>query len=204
MQKKLRVLIGCEFSGMIRRAFRDRGHDAWSCDLLDAEDCEEFHLKQDIFSLLEMDWDLLIYHWPCTLLCNSGVRWLYGAGAGRGKKIWQSRFDAMEKSAKCFRKILDCKIPKICGENPIPHIYARRIMGKYSQIIQPYNFGHGETKATCLWLKNLPELKPTNIVSGRVARVHFESPGLDRWKNRSRTLAGIADAMAIQWGNLQN
>lgn len=189
----MRVLVACEFSGVVREAFRARGHDAWSCDLLPAEDGSKYHLVRSVFDCLyPVDpWDLMIQHWPCTLLCNSGVRWL---------STVDGRFNAMRESAMNFRRLMDCCISRVAGENPIPHGYAKAIMGDYTQIIQPWQFGHGETKATCLWLKNLPLLKPTNIVHGREPRVHHASPGPDRWKERSRTLSGIAQAMAEQWG----
>lgn len=190
---KRRVLVACEFSGVVRNAFAAQGWDAWSCDLLPSETPGN-HIQADVFTILDQGWDkpwdLLIHHWPCTLLCNSGVRWLSGN---------PTRHDQMEQSARKFRRLMDCDIPRICGENPIPHGYARTIMGDYSQVIQPWQFGHGETKATCLWLKNLPLLEPTEIVSGRKPRVHHASPGPNRWKERSRTLPGIAQAMSLQW-----
>ena len=192
----MRVLIACEFSGIVRTAFAARGHDAWSCDLLPSERPGN-HYQQDIFTVLSKDWDLMITHWPCTRLCNSGVRWLYG---GKGNVIDLKRWAAMKQDAKSFRRLLDCCVPKVAAENPIPHKYAKAIMGDYDQIIQPWQHGHPETKATCLWLKNLPLLKPTNIVDGRTPRVHHASPGPDRWKERSRTLEGIGKAMAEQWG----
>lgn len=186
----MRVLIACEFSGIVREAFRRRGHDAVSCDLLPSE-IPGPHIQGDVFNHLDEDWDMLVHFWPCTLLCNSGVRWL-----SRGSE----RRLAMLQSAGNFRRLMDCGIPKICGENPIPHRYARAIMGHYTQTIQPWQFGHGETKCTCLWLRNLPNLKPTDIVEGRNPRVHHAPPRPDRWKERSRTLPGIARAMAEQWG----
>lgn len=185
----MRVLIACEFSGVVRDAFMALGHDACSCDLLPSESPGN-HIQGDVFLILNDGWDLLIQHWPCTLLCNSGVRWLAGN---------PERFRDMEKSAQQFRRLMDCSIPRICGENPIPHKYARAIMGDYSQTIQPWQHGHGETKRTCLWLKNLPPLKPTNMVLGRTPRVHHASPSPNRWKERSRTLPGVAKAMAEQW-----
>lgn len=194
----MKILIGCEFSGTVRDAFLTRGHEAWSCDLLPSESPGP-HLQCDIFTVLDRGWDLMIFHWPCTRLANSGVRWLYG---GRGTVRDGSRWAAMENDARKFRALLDCDIPRICGENPIPHSYAKAIMSEYSQVIQPWMFGHGETKATCLWLRNLPPLQPTSIVAGRQPRVHHEPPGPDRWKNRSRTLSGVASAMAEQWGSL--
>jgi hypothetical protein len=197
----MRVLIACEFSGIVREAFRARGHIAYSCDLLPTE-IPGPHYQESISNVLHFGprhWDLLIFHWECTRLCNSGVRWLFG---GRGKVRDEERWRKMELDARTFKSLLHCtKADRVCGENPIMHKYAAEIVGeKYSQIIQPWQFGHGETKATCLWLKNLPRLKPTNIVEGRTPRVHFASPGPDRWKERSRTLPGIAAAMAEQWG----
>lgn len=195
----MRVLIACEFSGIVRDAFAALGHDAWSCDFIPSERGGK-HIHGDMLNHLADGWDLLVFHWPCTLLCNSGVRWLFG---GKGNVRDDERWRHMENDAYTFRDILNYPgIPQIAAENPIPHKYARAIMGGYSQLIQPWQFGHGETKATCLWLKNLPKLVPTQIVSGREPRVHHESPGPNRWKNRSRTYQGIADAMASQWGNL--
>lgn len=197
----MRVLVACEFSGIVRDAFAERGHEAWSCDLLPSERPGNHHqgyLEDFIGSGRE--WDLIIAHPPCTYLCNSGVRWLH-AEPGRVEK--------MEYACAFFHLILGRDCPRICVENPIPHRYALEQIGPYSQIIQPYEFGHGETKSTCLWLKGLPNLRPSHVdaplfggsaVAGRVARVHHESPGPDRWKNRSRTYEGIARAMAEQWG----
>lgn len=193
----MRVLIGCEFSGIVRDEFLKRGHDAWSCDLLPSERPGP-HLQCDIFTVLDQNWDLMVFHWPCTRLTNSGVRWLYG---GKGSVRDEERWRRMERDAQNFRRLLDCDIPRIAGENPIPHAYAKVIMGDYSQIIQPWQFGHPETKATCLWLRNLPPLRPTQIVAGRKPRVHYEPPGPERWKNRSRTLEGVARAMSEQWGD---
>jgi hypothetical protein len=188
----MRVLVACEFSGTVRRAFRERGHDAWSCDLLPAEDGSEFHIQNDALHVLyARQWDLLIFHAPCTRLSNSGVRWL------AERNLWEE----MHAAANFFRTLLNAPVPKIAGENPIMHRHARAIVGEpYAQIIQPWQFGHGETKATCLWLKGLPKLVPTNIVEGREARIHRMPPGPDRWKERSRTFPGIAKAMAEQWG----
>ena len=187
----MKVLVACEFSGAVRCAFAARGHDATSCDLLPSEVPGQ-HIQGDMFAVPDMgSYDLVIAHWPCTRLANSGVRWL------AERDLWAE----MRESAEGFRRILDLPVARIAVENPIPHRYALDIIGrKYDQIIQPWQFGHGETKATCLWLKGLPPLVPTNIVEGRTARVHRASPGADRWKERSRTLPGIADAMAAQWG----
>lgn len=192
----MRVLIACEFSGIVREAFRKRGHDAWSCDLIPSE-LPGDHFTGRVEDLIPFQkWDLMIAHPPCTYLANSGVRWLYG---GSGTTPDPVRWTQMEEAAVFFRTLLDAPIERIAVENPIQHRHAE--LPKQTQIIQPWMFGHGETKATCLWLKNLPKLEPTNIVEGRSPRVHYASPGPDRWKERSRTLQGIADAMAEQWGN---
>lgn len=200
----MRVLIACEFSGVVRRAFAARGHDAWSCDLLPAEDGNDKHFRCDARELLEQrwKWDLLIAHPPCTYLANSGAKHLYkGMKKENGKN--PERWSEMEKAAVFFMDFVWNCVPRIAVENPIMLGHAMHIIAeKPTQIIQPWMFGHGETKATCLWLKNLPKLIPTNIVEGRHARVHLMGPGPDRWKERSRTLAGIAAAMADQWGSL--
>ena len=188
----MRVLVACEFSGVVRRAFRALGHDAWSCDLLPSEDGSPHHIKDSIFhrSVLTEGWDLMIAHPPCTHLAVSGARHFAAKQA-----------DGRQQAALDFvQALMDAPIPRIAIENPISIISSR--IRKPDQIIQPWMFGHGETKATCLWLKGLPKLKPTNIVEGREARVHRMPPGPDRWKERSRTYQGIADAMAQQWGNV--
>mgnify|MGYP000039876875 CR=1 FL=1 len=185
----MRVLVACEFSGTVRRAFRSRGHDAWSCDLLPAEDGAEEHYQTDIKNVpmgYGDYWDLMIAHPPCTRLTVAGARWFKGR-------------EAEQDEALAFvQALMDAPIPRIAIENPISVISTR--IRKPDQIIQPWMFGHGETKATCLWLKGLPHLVPTNIVDGREPRVHHASPGPERWKERSRTLPGIAEAMAAQWG----
>ena len=187
----MNILVACEFSGVVRDAFIRKGHNAISCDLLDTA-AKGPHLKGDISHALRYDWDLIIAHPPCTYLCNSGVRWL--------EEIKGRRYD-MKLAAYFFQRLLDVDCPKVCVENPIPHKYALEIIGrKYDQIIQPWQFGHGETKATCLWLKGLPKLEPTNIVDGREARIHKMSPGKDRGMLRSITYSGIAEAMANAWG----
>ena len=186
----MKVLIACEFSGIVRDAFRARGHDAWSCDLLPTERPGK-HIQGDVLERLDDGWDLGIFHPPCTRLCNSGVRWL------AERNLWND----LLKAGNFFRKLLEVDIPKICIENPIPHKYAVNIIGrKYDQIIQPWQFGHGETKATCLWLKGLPKLIPTNIIAGRDNRIHKMSPSKNRGKLRSITYTGFAEAMAEQWG----
>ena len=194
----MRWLVGCEFTGSVRRAFRALGHDAWSCDLLPAADGSPHHIQGSVLDHLDDGWDAAIFHPPCTFLANSGVRWLYG---GKGKVRDPARWAQMESGARFFKALLDCKIARKAIENPIIHSHAKVIIGRDAdQIIQPWMFGHGETKATCLWLDGLPKLQPTRIVDGRQPRVHFASPGPDRWKERSVTLPGIAAAWAAQWG----
>jgi len=186
----MRVLVGCEFSGTVRRAFRDRGHDAWSCDLLPADDGSEFHIEGDVLPVLSMGWDLLIGHPPCTHLAVSGARYFAA-----------KRKDGRQQAALDFVKVLmDAPIHRICIENPVSIISTK--IRKPDQILQPYQFGHPETKATCLWLKNLPPLTPTDVVEGREQRVWRMPPSPDRWKKRSVTYAGVAKAMADQWGGL--
>lgn len=197
----LRVLIACEFSGVVRRAFAARGHDAWSCDLLPSEDRSNRHITGDARDTLGDGWDLLmVAHPPCTRLCNSGVRWL--SKPPPGKTLDQMQADLREGAA-LFSAFWNAPIPRVAVENPIMHKHAKALIRNYAepaQTIQPWQFGHGETKGTCLWLRGLPKLTPTQIVEGRTARVHRMPPGPDRWKERSRTFAGIAEAMADQWG----
>lgn len=182
----MNVLVACEFSGIVRDAFRSRGHDAWSCDLLPCEGDPRWHEQADAIDFANQGmWDLMIAHPPCTHLAVSGARW------------FKDKIEEQKQALDFVRQLLKSPITQIALENPISIISSK--IRKPDQIIQPWMFGHGETKATCLWLKGLPLLKPTNIVNGREARVHNESPGPDRWKNRSRTLQGIADAMADQW-----
>jgi hypothetical protein len=204
----MRVLVACEFSGIVRDAFIAAGHDAVSCDLLPSERPGP-HIQGDALAAAESDdWDLLIAHPPCTYLSNSGVRWLYG---GKGKMIDPVRWGAMQDAADFFAAFFYMDIPRIAVENPIMHGYGRdRILAPVEEAgiepvittVQPWQFGTPETKATQLWLVNLPPLVPTNIVEGRTPRVHFASPGPNRWAERSRTDPGIAAAMADQWGNL--
>jgi hypothetical protein len=186
----MRILVACEFSGIVRDAFIAKGHDAISCDYLPAERPGP-HIQGNVVHELYKDWDLIIAHPPCTRLANSGVRWL------QERNLWQEMYIACE-----FFNIFQTQglKTKVVIENPIPHKYAKEYIGQYTQIIQPWMFGHGETKATCLWLYNLPKLIPTNIVEGREGRVWKMKPGPERWKERSRTLQGIANAMAEQWG----
>jgi hypothetical protein len=211
--KKLRVLVGCESSGVVRQAFRNLGHDAWSCDLQAADDDSSYHFQCDVLTVLDKNWDLAIFHPTCTYLTNAGVRWLHEHVQSRkGNKPVISgavRWDYMREGAEFFKKLLNSSIPKIAVENPIPHKYAIELIGrKYDQLIQPYMFGHPERKATCLWLKNLPKLVPTNNVKDYMLtlpkkeqqRLHYLPPSPDRWKLRSKTFDGIAQAMAQQWG----
>ena len=199
----MRVLIACEYSGVVRRAFAARGHDAWSCDLLPSEDHANQHIIGDARDLLNDGWDLLmVAHPPCTRLCNSGVRWL--SRPPKGKTLAQMWAD-LDEAADLFSAFWNAPIDRVAVENPIMHRHARERIRNFapaSQQLQPWQFGHGETKATCLWLKNLAPLRPTNIVEGRTQRVHRMSPGPNRWRERSRTYQGIADAMADQWGSL--
>lgn len=180
----MKVLIACEYSGVVRNAFIAKGHDAMSCDLLPTDDGGK-HYQGDVRNILNAGWDFMIAHPPCTHLAVSGARWF------KDKK--KEQMEALE----FVQLLLDAPIPMIALENPISIISSR--IRKPDQIIQPWMFGHGETKATCLWLKNLPKLIPTDIVSGREARVHKMPPSPYRWKERSRTYLGVAKAMATQW-----
>jgi site-specific DNA-cytosine methylase len=182
----VRVLVACEYSGRVRDAFRAAGHDAMSCDLLDTE-VPGPHYLGDVRDVLDDGWDLMVAHPPCTHLAVSG-------NAHMAAKIADGR---QAEALDFVRLLLDAPVPFIALENPVSVISSR--IRKPDQTIQPWQHGHGEVKATCLWLKNLPPLRPSNIVPGREARVHLMGPGPDRWKERSRTFQGIADAMASQW-----
>ena len=197
----LRVLVACEFSGTVRRAFAALGHDAWSCDLLPSEDGSNRHIRGDARELLHEGWDLLmVAHPPCTRLCNSGVRWLTSPPPGRTlEQMWAE----LEEGAALFAAFWNAPIARIAIENPVMHKHAKaRIAGyqDFAQSVQPWQFGHPETKRTCLWLKGLPPLVATNIVEGREQRVARMSPGEHRARERSRFFPGIAAAMAEQWG----
>lgn len=181
----MRVLVACEYSGIVREAFTKKGHDAISCDFLETE-IPGPHYQGDVLNIINDGWDLLIAHPPCTHLAVSGARW------------FSSKQEEQEKALKFVETLLNCSINKIALENPISIISTK--IKKPSQIIQPWQFGHGETKATCLWLKNLPLLTPSNIVEGRESRIHKMPPSKDRSKLRSKTYEGIAQAMAEQWG----
>lgn len=184
----MRVLVACEFSGVVRDAFRARGHDAWSCDLLPTE-VSGPHIQCDVRNVLDrhMRWDIGIFHPPCTALTRAGDRWYRDTPA---------RYEA----AAFVRELAEAEIERIAIENPRGAL--SRLWRRPDQVIQPWMFGHGETKATCLWLKNLPPLMATVVSDGREQRIHRLPPSPDRWKERSRTLQGIADAMADQWGSL--
>ena len=197
----MRVLVACEYSGIVRNAFLARGHDAWSCDLLPSEDGSNRHITGDAREILNDGWDLLmVAHPPCTRLCNSGVRWLSKPPPGRTAEDMQRE---LREGADLFSSFWNAAIERICVENPVMHRHAKALIVNYrefSQSIQPWQFGHGETKRTCFWLKNLPLLQPTDVVPGREQRVFRMPPGPQRWKERSRFYPGIAKAMAEQWG----
>lgn len=181
----MRILIACEYSGTVRDAFIAAGHDAVSCDLLPSESPGP-HYQGDVTDILNDGFDMMIAHPPCTHLAVSGARWFH------------LKQQEQAESLEFVRLLMDAPIPRIAIENPVSVISSR--IRKPDQIIQPWQFGHGETKATCLWLKGLPLLTPTDVVSGRAQRIHKMPPSPDRWKERSRTYAGIAAAMAQQWG----
>lgn len=185
----MKVLVACEFSGIVRDAFIKRGHDAMSCDLLPTESPGP-HYQGDVMDIIDDGFDLMIAHPPCTHLAVSGARWF------KNKQAEQK--DAIE----FFMSLINAPVDSICVENPVSIMSTR--YRKPDQIIQPWQFGHGETKATCLWLKNLPKLRPTKFVDGRENKVHRMPPGPNRWKDRSRTLKGIAEAMADQWAILEH
>lgn len=198
----MRVLVACEYSGRVRDAFIRRGHEAMSCDILPT-DSPGPHYQGDVQNILGDNWDLMVAHPPCTYMTNSGVTWLHKD---------PTRWAKLDDAAAFFKLLLDAPIEKIAVENPIMHKYAKERIGgvKQTQVIQPWMFGHTEQKATCLWLKNLPPLAPTNDVKAEMLqlpdnerqRLHYLPPSADRWKLRSTTYMGIAEAMADQWGAL--
>ena len=195
----MRVLVACEYSGRVRDVFIAQGNDAMSCDLLPTDVAGPHH-QGDVFDLDLTQFDLMVAHPPCTYLTNAGVTWLHRD---------PSRWAKLDEGAAFFKKLLDAPIPRICVENPIMHKYAKERIGgvKQTQVVQPWMFGHMEQKATCLWLKGLPPLTPTNNVKEAMMslpdnqrqRLHYLPPGPDRWKLRSTTYQGVADAMAAQW-----
>jgi hypothetical protein len=192
----MKVLVACEYSGRVRDAFLRRGHDAISCDFLPTE-VPGPHYQGDVrFLLYGHDWDLVVAHPPCTRLCNSGVRWLHE------RNLWAE----MERAAEFFKEILDCPASRVAVENPVMHRYAREIIGEGPAFtVQPWQFGDPAKKRTCFWTKGLPPLRPTSTMTAADARAdcHLASPGPDRWKERSRTYPGIAEAIAEQWGGLR-
>ena len=188
----MKVLVACEFSGVVRNAFLARGHDATSCDLLPSETPGPHH-QGDVLEILNDGWDMMIAHPPCTYLCNSGLHW-------NNKR--PERNALTQEALEFVRKLLDAPIDRIALENPVGCISTQ--IRRWDQAIQPWQFGHGENKRTCLWLKNLPPLSPTQVVDGTENRIWLMSESPDRWKKRSLTYYGIAEAMADQWGDLQN
>jgi len=196
----MKILIACEYSGTVRDAFAKKGHDATSCDLLPT-DKEGKHYQGNVEDILHLRWDMIIAHPPCTYLANSGVRWLHKDPL---------RWSKLDEAAKFFRRFLEHQCEKIVVENPIPHGYALERIGgrKYTQIIQPYQFGHPESKRTCLWLKGVKPLEESDNVKyiydalpkKQAQKMHYLPPSKYRWKLRSKTYQGIADAMADQWG----
>jgi len=193
-KKFVRVLVACEYSGRVRNAFRRRGHDAWSCDVIESEDSSPFHYQGDALALLDQGWDLMVCHPPCTYLTRAGARW------------WPERQREQEEALQFVRRLMAAPIRRIALENP-PGAIGTRIRAA-DQYIQPWQFGHPETKMTGLWLKGLPLLQATNNVEAEMltlpmkerSKVHYAAPGPNRWKERSRTYEGIAEAMAEQWG----
>lgn len=193
------ALVACEFSARVRHALTAKGIKAISCDLRDTE-IDGPHIKGDVMECFKQKhWKLIIAHPPCTYLANSGARWLYN----QDKTINKERWDRMVEGTEFFKLMLNAPADRLCVENPIQHCHARKLINvPYTQKIQPWEHGDGETKATCLWLKNLPMLQPTNIVEGRKPVVHHMAPGTEREKNRSRTYPGIAKAMSDAWCGL--
>ncbi len=206
----MKVLIACETSGTVRNAFLDRGHDAWSCDVLPSDDLTNRHIQDDVLEVLKMEsWDMLmVAHPPCTRLCNSGVRWLHKAPPG---KTLAEMWEQLDQGAELFSKLWNADVPRVAIENPVMHKHAKaRIKNfePFTQSIQPYEFADSIdaedniSKRTCLWLRNLPPLIKTGTLTRETARhdIHNASPGKDRWKVRSKFHKGIAEAMADQWG----
>ena len=211
----MKVLIACEFSGIVREAFREQGHNAWSCDLLPTE-IPGNHIQDDVFNHLDEGWDMMLFFWPCTWSTRSGARWLFEKPAKPDPNILylEDRRKAMIAAANQFRRLLDYDaIPMRCGENPRPYRTAHQIMGPWTQSVQPWMFGHGECKETCLWLRGLKKLDPTHRRDDlfsqqepieRIARVHKMPKSKNRSKERSKTYTGIGSAMAKQWGSMES
>ena len=184
-EDRMRVLVACEYSATVRNAFQKKGHEALSCDLL-ATDIPGNHYQGDVFDIINDGWDLMVAHPPCTHLAVSGARW------------FKHKTKEQEEALEFVNRLMNAPIDRICIENPVSVISSK--IRRPDQTIQPWQFGHGEVKKTCLWLKNLPKLVPTNIVDGRDQRIWKLPPSKDRWKIRSTTYKGIAEAMATQWG----
>lgn len=211
--KNIKILVACEESGEVRDAFRALGFEAWSCDMADSRTPSEFHIKRDVMEVLAEGWDCLIGFPPCTYIANSSVQWLTNIPKNPNPKILYGppRVEAMKHGASFFLALWNCGIKHVVLENPIMHGRAKSIIGiEPAQIIQPYMFGHGETKQTCFWLKNLPPLMATHAPDDmfalpepkeREAKVFNMSPGPNRARDRSKTYTGVAAAMAAQWGD---
>lgn len=212
----MNVLVACEYSGRVREAFRAQGHNAWSVDLLPSEDNSPFHITGDMWDFLRKrpKWDLIIAHPECTFHTLAGVRWFTTIPAKPAPGIFygEARWEQWRKAVAFFKRIQALDVPKLVIENPLMHGYSLNEVGKYSQIIQPWQFGHKEMKATALWVRGLPLLKPSRVVGPppkdpierrKWAKVHLASPGPLRWKERSRTYTGIARAFAAQWGDAE-
>tara|TARA_R110000787_G_scaffold258404_2_gene363615 strand:+ start:85 stop:675 length:591 start_codon:yes stop_codon:yes gene_type:complete len=196
----VKVLVACEYSGVVRNAFTARGHDAWSCDILETESPGQ-HYKCDVLEILDQNWDLMIAHPPCTFLTNAGNRWFYDPDDKEKPhpnypERWADRDDAI----KFFLSLQNAPIEKIAIENPLPNPYVTNKTGKHHQLVQPWMFGHPESKGICLWLKNLGPLFATMVEEVREQKMWKLPPSEDRWKLRSKTYTGFADAMAKQWG----
>lgn len=199
----MRILIACESSDTEGSAFRALGHDVTTCDTLPSDGPPRFHYQGDVRDLIAEPWDLVVAHPPCTYLSNSGVRWLYTE---------PDRWQHLIEGAECFRTMFAFNTPRLAVENPIQHKWAKLIhgQGQQTQTVQPWMFGHPETKATCLWLRGLPPLVATSDARAEMAqltyaeqhRIHYASPGADRWQIRSKALPGIAAAMAQQWAGV--
>jgi len=193
----IKVLIACEYSGIVRDAFRAKGHDAWSCDLEATESNPKYHIQGDVLKIINDGWDMMIAHPPCTFLTNAANRWLYeDCSTGTAEDRHLDR----EKAIDFFNELLDAPIEKIAIENPFPHPYVIKHVGRICDYVQPYNFGEPQTKGIYLWLKNLPPLMSTMIEQKREPLVHSMAPGPNRQKERSRFFKGVAEAMASQWG----
>ena len=206
----MKILIACETSGTVRNAFLDRGHDAWSCDVLPSDDLTNRHIQDDVLEVLKMEsWDMLmVAHPPCTRLCNSGVRWLHKAPPG---KTLAEMWEQLDQGAELFSKLWNADVPRVAIENPVMHKHAKARIENFqpfAQSVQPYEFADSidaednVSKRTCLWLRNLPPLIKTGTLTRETARqdIYNASPGKDRWKVRSKFHKGIAQAMADQWG----